>query len=187
VLQRLRAPEVRERFDEEEQLVLADELVRRRAQGRWVVVRQWPALLRDGLTDMIVTRQVSERDTLARRATDLLVASLAALPALVVVGVSAASIRASMGTPVFVDVTYHGRNGQPIRLRKLRTMTTEDPRWVTPVGHILRWTRFDEVPTIIALARGELTLIGPRAQTSHSQAPLTTRPGLIQLDRWAGG
>lgn len=96
VLQRLRASEVRERFDEEERLVLADELARRRARGRWVVVRQWPALLRDGLADMITTRRVSERDTHARRATDLLVAGLAALPALVVVGVSAVAVRACM-------------------------------------------------------------------------------------------
>lgn len=82
-------------------------------------------------------------------------------------------------------MTYRGRNGKPLRLRKLRTMTTEDPRQVTPVGHVLRWARLDELPTILALARGELTLIGPRVQTSHSQAPQTTRPGLIQLHSWS--
>jgi Bacterial sugar transferase len=180
-LQRLRAPHVRRRFDAEERLVLTEDLTRRRREaGRLAVLAQWPALLRDGLADAVTTRRVSPRDTLARRAADLGLAALLTVPALLFVGVAAAAVYVPSGGPVLVEVAYRGRGGQPLRLRKLRTMTVEDPRQITRLGRVLRATRLDETPTLLALARGDVTLHGPRAQpVASGEAPLGVRPGLL--------
>jgi lipopolysaccharide/colanic/teichoic acid biosynthesis glycosyltransferase len=65
--------------------------------------------------------------------------------------------------------------GRPIRVIKLRTMTTDaesaGPQWaqrndarITRVGHFLRKTRLDEVPQFINVLKGEMSLIGPRPE-----------------------
>jgi len=170
-LQRLRARDVRDRFDAEERQVLAEDLEER---GAIAVVRQWPALLRDGLADAISTRRVSPRDTMTRRAVDLGVAALLAGPALAVT----ASLAALIKKPAFVVVTYAGRDGNPVRIHKLRTMTVAEPRQVTGLGRVLRRTRLDELPSLLALARGDLTLVGPRPGTATP-----VRPGLLRSTR----
>jgi len=180
-LQHLRGREVRERFDDEERLVLHDDLVRRHSEGGpTAVLRQWPSLLRDGLADVVSTRRVSRRDTLTRRMADLSLAALVALPILVVVGVLGAAVYVTMGAPIFVDVAYRGRQGRLMKLTKLRTMTTTRPARVTRLGRVLRMTRLDELPTVVALAKGDVTLVGPRAQAPTSGAMVSSvRPGLL--------
>ncbi len=182
-VQALRHREVRRRFDDEERAVLADDLTRlRHDRGPAAVLRQWPALLRDGLADAVTTRRVSARDTLARRGVDLATAAVLAIPALLLTTPLAAVVRATSPGPAFVEVTYRGRGGRPLRVRKLRTMTADAPHTVTAFGRVLRAARLDELPTLLALARGDLTLLGPRAQhPASAQPPLEARPGLVPL------
>ncbi|MBF9028578.1 sugar transferase [Rhodobacterales bacterium FZCC0188] len=65
-----------------------------------------------------------------------------------------------------------GFHGQPFRLYKLRTMkrvhghnsqvtTTGDPR-ITPLGSILRSLKIDELPQLLNVIKGEMSLVGPR-------------------------
>ena len=76
--------------------------------------------------------------------------------------------------PVFFFQTRIGKNGQPFRLVKLRSMRVEpvdgdlytkanDPR-ITRVGHVLRSSRLDELPQLWNVLRGDMSLIGPRAE-----------------------
>lgn len=69
--------------------------------------------------------------------------------------------------PVFFLQTRIGKGNRPFRLYKFRTMTVEDraeDRIVTYFGKVLRNTRIDELPQLINVLRGELSLIGPRPE-----------------------
>ena len=77
--------------------------------------------------------------------------------------------------PVFFRQTRLGQNGDPFRLFKFRTMylgseqrscyltKCDDPR-VTRIGRLLRNLKIDELPQLINVLRGEMSLVGPRAR-----------------------
>jgi lipopolysaccharide/colanic/teichoic acid biosynthesis glycosyltransferase len=76
-----------------------------------------------------------------------------------------------------------GRHGRPFRLLKLRTMrpdaesdgpafaTRDDPR-VTAVGRFLRRLRLDELPQLVNVLRGDMSLVGPRPERPEFVAEL---------------
>ncbi|HVG48067.1 MAG TPA: sugar transferase [Rubellimicrobium sp.] len=82
-----------------------------------------------------------------------------------------------------------GRHGQPFRAWKLRTMVATDTiergafdpldsHRITPLGHLLRRTRLDELPQVINVIRGEMSLIGPRPDYyPHALVYADTVPG----------
>lgn len=85
----------------------------------------------------------------------------------------AAAIWASDRGPVFFRQTRVGRNRALFEVYKLRTMrvasegdlyTREGDDRITPVGRFLRATRLDEAPQLLNVLRGEMSLIGPRAE-----------------------
>jgi sugar transferase EpsL len=76
-----------------------------------------------------------------------------------------------MGRPVLFRQQRAGLKGQPIVLLKFRTMTDTrdlegrllpDAARVTRFGHLLRSLSLDELPTLINVLRGEMSLVGPR-------------------------
>jgi Undecaprenyl-phosphate glucose phosphotransferase len=82
--------------------------------------------------------------------------------------------------PVFFRQQRHGFNNEEIRVFKFRSMTTmedgdqftqateNDPR-VTRVGRIIRSTNIDELPQLINVLRGEMSIVGPRPHaTAHN-------------------
>ena len=91
--------------------------------------------------------------------------------------------------------TRIGKDGVPFTLIKLRTMRSggrgpsftagDDPR-VTPVGRFLRRTKLDELPQIWNVAKGDMSLVGPRPEVPEYvdendplwRRVLTVRPGL---------
>jgi lipopolysaccharide/colanic/teichoic acid biosynthesis glycosyltransferase len=133
-----------------------------------------------------------------KRLLDLLIA----VPALVIasprIAIAAIAIKLDSRGPVFYLARRVGRDGRPFDLWKLRTMHTGndpvgvgtpvlpgDPR-VTRVGGFLRRFSLDELPNLINVLRGEMSVVGPRptlaAQvddyTPHQRRRLEVKPGL---------
>lgn len=120
---------------------------------------------------------------------------LAASPALLAI---ALAVRWWDGRPVFFRQERIGRGGRPFRLWKFRTMSNRnegtaitasgDPR-VTRLGRWLRAYKLDELPQLWNVARGDMSLIGPRpevpcyvdAASPVWQAVHRVRPGVTDL------
>ncbi|HVS53802.1 MAG TPA: exopolysaccharide biosynthesis polyprenyl glycosylphosphotransferase [Opitutaceae bacterium] len=109
----------------------------------------------------------------AKRLADLLLAALGLLLAIPVLAIAALAIWVGDRGPVFFAQTRIGRNRVPFRMFKLRTMrpaatgdayTREGDDRVTRVGRFLRVSRIDEIPQLWNVLRGEMSLIGPRAE-----------------------
>lgn len=120
----------------------------------------------------------------AKRVLDLAVASVLLIPTLPVLAVSAVAIKATSPGPVLFRQRRVGRNGEHFTVYKLRTMVCDaedrldevrnlnqrsgplfkldcDPR-VTPVGRFLRDTSIDELPQLLNVLRGTMSMVGPR-------------------------
>ena len=112
----------------------------------------------------------------AKRLLDIVVAGAALVLLAPVFAVLALLIRADSGGPVFFRQSRVGRDRQAFRVHKFRTMRvrapgeegslytgTNDPR-ITRVGASLRRLRLDELPQLWNVLRGDMSLIGPRAE-----------------------
>jgi sugar transferase EpsL len=90
-------------------------------------------------------------------------------------------VRTNLGSPIFFSQERPGYQGNPFKMYKFRTMTDQqDPEGqllpdadrLTPFGKLLRSTSLDELPELLNVLKGDMSLIGPR--------PLLTR----YLDRY---
>jgi lipopolysaccharide/colanic/teichoic acid biosynthesis glycosyltransferase len=148
-----------------------------------------------------VASSVAKEDTwrdIYIRLVDILVASLAVVAVLPVCLLIAILIRISSPGSVIFRQQRVGKNGRFFTLLKFRTMVDDaekncgpvwaarnDPR-VTCLGHFLRTTRLDELPQLINVIKGDMSLVGPRPERPFfvRQYPvlqgsrLTVRPGL---------
>ncbi len=111
-----------------------------------------------------------------KRASDMALSVLGLLLSAPLIFLAAIAIRLEDRGPVFFAQTRIGRNHQPFRIFKLRTMrvansgnggdryTRPGDSRVTRVGRFLRSTRLDEFPQLWNVLRGDMSLIGPRAE-----------------------
>jgi lipopolysaccharide/colanic/teichoic acid biosynthesis glycosyltransferase len=114
--------------------------------------------------------------THGKRALDFTVGLIALLFVLPIVLLAVLAIRLTSSGPWLFGQERVGRNGKTFKLWKFRTMEMDSekhpgPRWaaaddvrVTPVGRFLRKLRLDELPTLINVLRGEMSLVGPRPE-----------------------
>jgi lipopolysaccharide/colanic/teichoic acid biosynthesis glycosyltransferase len=127
--------------------------------------------------------------------------SLAALVLLAPLMLAVAlAIKIGSPGPVFYRGTRTGRYGRPFGMLKFRTMVVnaeqlggsttglDDPR-VTRLGNILRALKLDELPQLLNVIRGDMSLVGPRPEvqeytslfTEEEKRILTVRPGITDL------
>lgn len=106
-------------------------------------------------------------------------------------------IKLDSAGPVFYRGPRVGKDGAPFRIFKFRTMVADaaqrgpgitagsDPR-ITRMGRFLRKTKLDEVPQLINVVRGEMSLVGPRPEdpryvalyTPEQRKVLSVCPGI---------
>jgi len=138
---------------------------------------------------------------LIKRAIDLAVALMGLVVFVALLPLIAAAIRLDSRGAIFYRQQRVGRGGKVFELVKLRSMITGaekqgEAKWaeqydqrVTRVGRFLRRTRLDELPQLVNVLRGEMSLIGPRPERPEFMAQLqaeipfyrtrlTVKPGL---------
>ncbi len=121
----------------------------------------------------LVRRPMGLAEIATKRVFDFVAASLGLLLLLPLFAVVALAIKLDSRGPVFFLQRRYGFNQQPFRIRKFRTMltlddgdvvrqaSTNDPR-ITRVGRFLRRWNIDELPQLLNVLRGEMSLVGPR-------------------------
>jgi len=116
----------------------------------------------------------------------------------------AVTIKLTSSGPVFFVQKRVGKDGRAFGIIKLRTMVIDaeqatgpiwaqenDPR-ITPIGRFLRASHFDEVPQLLNVIRGEMSIVGPRPerpvfvdqftnQIPNYEARHTVKPGITGL------
>jgi exopolysaccharide biosynthesis polyprenyl glycosylphosphotransferase len=116
----------------------------------------------------------SPRTPTSKRAVDLVIASLVAILASPIIAVLALLVKLS-GGPAFYRQTRIGEGGEPFQIVKLRSMrvmpqslparwSAADDERVTKLGRFLRRTHFDELPQILNVLKGEMSIVGPRPE-----------------------
>jgi len=165
-----------------------------------------------GLTLMhMPTVSLAASERILKRIMDFVGASLALAIAAPVMLVIAVAIKLDTPGPVFFRQERAGRGGKPFRIFKFRSMTADawdkrravaelnevdgplfkmasDPR-VTRVGAFIRKTSLDELPQLINVVRGEMSLVGPRPLPTEESdridgaalARLDVKPGITGL------
>lgn len=136
-----------------------------------------------------------------KRIFDVCVALVMLVPALILILVCASLVKLTSRGPAFYTQTRIGRNGVPFRLYKIRTMEHGSGRQrdfvkpgdlrVTSVGRVLRAHHLDELPQLLNVLKGDMSLVGPRPRpvdragellhSSRFRESLSVRPGLTGL------
>lgn len=125
-------------------------------------------------SSVVEIKEIPAANLVAKRIMDVaicLVALPIALP-LIVLGCIAMAI--SSKGPVIFKQQRAGLLGNPFTMFKIRTMvhskngyldhTVKDDARITKIGQILRKTRIDELPQIVNVLRGDMSIIGPRPE-----------------------
>jgi sugar transferase EpsL len=111
------------------------------------------------------------RSRALKRCIDVYLAGLALVLASPVLLVVAVAIRVTMGTPVLFRQLRPGYRGRPFHILKFRTMRDAtgpdglplaDTERLTRLGDLLRRTGMDELPELINVLRGDMSIVGPR-------------------------
>lgn len=129
--------------------------------------------LRRSLSVEIQRGPLSRVEQLSKRLVDIVGASIGLLMLMPLMLLSAVAIKADSSGPVFFRQRRKGFNAKQFPIFKFRTMTVMEDgatvvqakrfdRRVTRVGGVLRRSSIDEVPQLINVLRGEMSLVGPR-------------------------
>ena len=123
----------------------------------------------------------------AKRALDLVAASVGLVLAAPIMVLVAAATRLSSAGPALYHQERVGRHGRLFTVHKFRSMrmdaeattgavwaSTDDPR-ITPLGRFLRRTRLDELPQLWNVLKGDMSFVGPRPERPEFVCQLTEK------------
>jgi lipopolysaccharide/colanic/teichoic acid biosynthesis glycosyltransferase len=144
-----------------------------------------------------VPTEVIGLDTGLRRLVDVVCATALLVGLAPLFAVLAVAVRLDSPGPICYRALRVGRDGKTFRMLKFRSMRPDadrlgpgvsgrdDPR-VTRIGRVLRSTKFDELPQLLNVLHGTMTLVGPRAEsprylryyTAQERQLVMVRPGV---------
>ena len=135
-----------------------------------------------------------------KRLVDVLVSAILLVVTVPLMLVAAIAVRRSSPGPVIFRQQRVGRGGKSFNILKFRTMgpatatdreiTVGNDRRITPIGAVLRKWKIDELPQLINVLRGDMSLVGPRPDVPSYVARypedlrakvLSVRPGITDL------
>ena len=139
----------------------------------------------------------------AKRLFDVVGASLALVVLSPIMVAVAAIVRIQIGSPIFFRQVRPGRNSEPFEIIKFRTMTDEraadgellpDEERMVDAGRRLRRWSLDELPELVNVLAGDMSLVGPRPllmeylqrYTSEQARRHEVRPGVTGLAQVSG-
>lgn len=153
----------------------------------------------------------SRREPLLKRPLDIVLSTIGLFLSSPLWLLIAIAIKLDDGGDIFYEQERWGRGGRTFAVRKFRTMVmnadkkygikqaTEDDHRITRVGRLLRATGMDELPQLLTIWRGKMSLVGPRAlaigekvkdrngeQVTYEELPgfrerLSVTPGLTSI------
>ena len=143
---------------------------------------------------------ISPLDQFIKRLMDLVLCLLVMVVAAPVMLVVALAIKLEDGGPVFYRQDRTTLNGKVFSILKFRSMivdaekeghsipaTGKDPR-ITKVGHFIRATRLDELPQILNILKGDMSIVGPRPErVEHMEEYGKAIPEFIYRTKVKGG
>jgi lipopolysaccharide/colanic/teichoic acid biosynthesis glycosyltransferase len=106
-----------------------------------------------------------------KRTFDIVASSIGLIVLSPVIAITAWQIRRKLGSPVLFRQVRPGLNGTPFEMIKFRTMRDAldsdgnplpDSERMTPFGSFLRATSLDELPELLNVLKGDMSLVGPR-------------------------
>lgn len=136
-----------------------------------------------------------------KRCIDLIVATIVLVLSSPMLVLIALAIRLDSPGPIFFKQNRTGRDGETFQIRKFRSMSKSNSVYdmtvtdqVTRVGYWLRRTSLDELPQMINVLRGEMSLIGPRpwipdyyaVMNDDQRKRYSVRPGITGLAQATG-
>ena len=118
----------------------------------------------------------SLRELALKRAFDITAAAAGLAATAPLLAVIAVAVRRTSPGPALFRQTRVGKDGEPFEMLKFRTMnvqaegetgpqiTAEGDARITRIGRVLRRTKLDELPELVNILRGEMSLVGPRPE-----------------------
>ncbi|MDM1761702.1 sugar transferase [Acinetobacter sp. 251-1] len=138
-----------------------------------------------------------------KRLIDIFIASVALMLLSPIFLIVANKVRKNLGSPIFFYQERPGKDGQLFKMIKFRSMKDAfdkdghplpDDQRITPFGQKLRSTSLDEMPQLINVLKGDMSIVGPRPQmkefldhyTPHQMRRHEVKPGMTGLAQVSG-
>ena len=138
-----------------------------------------------------------------KRIVDILISLIALVLLSPIFCLVAFKVRKNLGSPIFFLQERPGKDGKLFKMIKFRSMKDAvdkegnplpDDQRITPFGHKLRATTFDEMPQLINVLKGDMSIVGPRPQmkdflehyTPEQMRRHEVKPGMTGLAQVSG-
>jgi len=137
-----------------------------------------------------------------KRTFDIAASAIGLVVTAPIMGITAALVKCKLGSPVIFSQERPGKDGRIFRIHKFRTMLAPDPARglvddedrLTPFGAKLRSTSLDELPELVNVLVGDMSLVGPRPllkqylplYSCEQRRRHEVRPGITGLAQCSG-